>query len=420
MKLKEEEEKKINTYSEKYPNTIHSTIIGDMYEGIAKKLLDNTIFKGLDLRISSGQITNKDGEFSKEVDCMIVEGEGDPIPNTDKYIYDISNVIAVIEVKKNLNKDDLLDSYFKMAKLSEMFDPRDMSENEFRLFRDAFRSTVGMEVPEHKHISNHNLEIQMIYHTLLIETLMPLRIVFGFYGYSSMKSLRKGFINFLQDHVSTESNPIKGFSPGTFPNQIFTRSSSLIKANGMPYVSPLDENGFWEAYTSSSHNPLLHFLELLWTKLSYKHGISSLDIFGDELTMEAVFRFIGAKPIRKNENIGWEFRYVELPNDLDTSPVFYQWEPQELSWSEYLLITWLCNGESMNTESDIFLDVLQKDGSDEDSFLEKLNKKNLVYKDEENNLQLLTDECVTVIKGDKFYAGENKDGKMSKWVLNKD
>ena len=53
----------------------------------------------------------------------------------------------------------------------------------------------------------------MIYHTLLVETLMPLRVVFGFYGYKSMKSLRKGFINLLQEHVTTEvDNKIKGFS----------------------------------------------------------------------------------------------------------------------------------------------------------------------------------------------------------------
>lgn len=275
------------------------------------------------MKVTSGQITNKNGDLSPEVDCMIVVGEGDTIPNTDKHIYHISNVIAVIEVKKNLNKDDLLDSYFKMVKLSKMFDPKEMSENEYMLFRDAFRSAVGMEVPRHENISKYNLEIEMIYHTLLIETLMPLRIVFGFYGYSSMENLRKGFIKLLKENVSTEDNKIMGFSPISFPNQIFTRSSSLVKANGMPYVSPLDDTGFWDVYVSSNHNPLLHFLELLWTKLSYKYGISS-DLFGDDFMMEGVFRYIGAKPRRGNESIGWEFRYVGLPEDLDVSPFFYE------------------------------------------------------------------------------------------------
>jgi hypothetical protein len=416
LKLKEEEEKRIIDFTEKYSKTLHPTIIGDMYEGIAKDILNKVIFKGFDLRVTSGQITNQSGELSHEVDCMIVEGEGDPIPNTGKYIYDISKVLAVIEVKKNLNKNDLLDSYFKMVKLSEMFDPRDMSANEFRLFRDAFRSAVGMDVPKHEDISQYNLETQMVYHTLLIESLMPLRIVFGFYGYSSMNSLRQGYIKFLQGNITTDESQKKGFSPGSFPNQIFTRSSSLVKANGMPYAGFLDDNGFWEVYISSNHNPLLHFLELLWTKLSYKHGISS-ELFGDDLTMEGFFRFLGAKPRKQDEMIGWEFRYVELPSDLDTTPFFFDWEPTELSEHEFLLINWLCNGESMNTKSDIFKDLLKKAGTNEIAFLYQFKNKQLVYKDEGNNLQLLTDECITGIKNGKFYAGENKDGKMMKWLF---
>lgn len=416
LKLKEEEERKIKEFSTKYESTIHSTIIGDMYEGVAKKLLEKTIFKGLDLRVVSGQITNIDGDLSNEIDCMIVEGDGTPIPNTDKYIYNISNVIAVIEVKKNLNKADLLDSYYKMEKLGKMFDPREMSKNEYQLFRDAFRSIVGLEVPKHEEISKYDLEIQMIYHTLLIETLMPLRIVFGFYGYSTMNSLRQGFIKLLEEHISSEENEVKGFSPGSFPNQIFTRSSSLVKGNGMPYVGPLNEDGFWEMFVSSTHNPLLHFLELLWTKLSYKYGISS-DFFGDELSIEGFFRYIGAKPLKDKGTIGWEFRYIELPNDLDTTPFFFEWEPFELTKQEFLLVSWLCSGESMNTKSDIFKDLLKEAGTDEEKFLKELKNKRLLYKDEKDNLVLLTDECITGIKNGKYYAGENKDGKMMRWLF---
>jgi hypothetical protein len=419
LKLKAEEEKKINEFSSKYETTLHPTIIGDMYEGAAKNLLEKTIFKQLDLKVTSGQIVNKKGDLSAEVDCMIVEGNGQQIPNTDKYIYDISDVIAVIEIKKNLNKADLLDSYFKMEKLSRMFDPRDMSENEYRMFRDAFRSITRIEVPAHKDVDKFPLEIQMIYHTLLVESLMPLRIVFGFYGYKSMQSLRQGFINFLDNHISTEEKLIKGFGPGSFPNHIFTRNSSLVKANGMPYFGTLDENSFWEVYISSTHNPLLHFLELLWTKLSYKHGISS-DVFGDDLSMEGFFRYLGAKPKEVNNQVGWEFRYDELTKDFDTTPFFYAWEPHELTEYEFIVVNWLCGGEELNTKSDMFNDLLKEAGINEESFVKQLNLKNLVYKDKVDNLRLLTDECVTGIKNGSFYAGENKDGRMMSWLLKKD
>lgn len=73
----------------------------------------------------------------------------------------------------------------------------------------------------------------------------------------------------------------------------------------------------------------------------------------------------------------------------------------------------------MNAESDIFKSLLKEVGTDEDSFIKELNNKKLVYKDEESNLFLLTDECITGIKNDKYYAGENKDGKMRKWFNKK-
>lgn len=417
LKLKEEEENKISKFSEEFPHSLHRTIIGDMYEGLTKKLLEKTIFKELNLKITSGQIINKKGDFSTEIDCMIVVGDGVPIPNTEKHIYDISDVIAVIEVKKNLNKSDLIDSYLKMAKLTQMFDPRDMSESEYRLFRDAFISVVGIEVPPHDKISEFKLEIQMIYHTLLVETLMPLRIVFGFYGYRSMKSLREGFIKLLEENISIEDETIKGFSPISFPNQIFTYNSSLVKTNGMPYVGPLERNDFWQIYVSSNHNPLLHLLELLWTKLSYKYQISS-ELFGEELTMEVLYRYLGAKAIKQGELVGWEFLYTELPSDIGDSPLFYEWEPTELTREEFILINMLCNGNSINTSSEIFINLLEQNGNNEDSFLKRLNDKRLIFKARNGDLSLLTDECIAGIKDGKFYAGENKDGKMRRWLLN--
>lgn len=84
----------------KYEIVRHGPTIGDMYEGLTSDLLNKAIFEGLDVRIASGKIKNKEGEFSNEIDCMIVEGEGERIPYTDKYIYDMTQVIAVLEIKK--------------------------------------------------------------------------------------------------------------------------------------------------------------------------------------------------------------------------------------------------------------------------------------------------------------------------------
>ncbi|MBW0931380.1 DUF6602 domain-containing protein [Priestia megaterium] len=417
LDLKKKEEEAIDKFQKEVVNLNHPTIIGDMYEGTAEKILNKTIFKGLDLKIVSGQIINKDRKKSAQVDCMIVEGEGNQIPNTNEWIYDISQVIAVFEVKKNLHKADLVDSYNKMLKINDIFDPVDMTENEYSLFRDSFRSAVGMEVPDHKDIDQYSVDIQMIYHTLLMETVMPLRIVFGFYGYKDMKNLREGFVSFLKENVTEDVNQaVKGFGPGSFPSLIFTRSSSLLKINGIPYKPSLDKNGFWDVYTSSNHNPLFHLLEILWTKLSYKHGISS-DIFGEDLQIENLYRFLRSKAIVRDEKIGWEYNYIELPDDLDLDPLYIDWEPEELSEAEHLLVAWLCREESMNTKSSMFNDLLKRYNLDENEILGSLKAKRLVYKDNNNDLRLLTDQCATVTKNGKFYAGENKDGKMEKWAV---
>jgi hypothetical protein len=65
----------------------------------------------LNLRVVSGFITNSDGELSDQIDCMLVQGEGERIPYTDDFKYNIDNVIAVIEVKKNLYSKEIESAY---------------------------------------------------------------------------------------------------------------------------------------------------------------------------------------------------------------------------------------------------------------------------------------------------------------------
>lgn len=83
--------------------------------------MDKAIFDNLDLRVVSGKITNSTGNMSKQIDCIIVCGSGNKLPFTDEYVYDISNVIAVIEVKKNFYTKDLDSSYHNMISVTNTF-----------------------------------------------------------------------------------------------------------------------------------------------------------------------------------------------------------------------------------------------------------------------------------------------------------
>lgn len=95
---------------EPYLNIGHNPTIGEMYEGLTHQLMERTIFKDFNMHVVSGKIINASGKLSKQIDCMIVIGEGEKLPYTDNYIYNINNVIAVIEVKKKLFSNDLSDA----------------------------------------------------------------------------------------------------------------------------------------------------------------------------------------------------------------------------------------------------------------------------------------------------------------------
>ena len=83
-------------------NLSYGPMTGDRYEGLTSNLLDRAVFDGPDLRVVDGKITNASGKLSDQIDCMLVHGEGTPIPYTTSFIYRIGQVLAVVEVKKTL------------------------------------------------------------------------------------------------------------------------------------------------------------------------------------------------------------------------------------------------------------------------------------------------------------------------------
>ncbi len=105
----DEEIKKLDAFDVK-----HKPTIGEMYEGLTTDILNRMIPKDLGLTITHGFITEESGIMTKEVDCMLVKGEGIQVPYTDKYKWHVKDVIAVLEVKKKLYSNELSDSYFHL------------------------------------------------------------------------------------------------------------------------------------------------------------------------------------------------------------------------------------------------------------------------------------------------------------------
>lgn len=398
----------------KYEVIDHGPTIGDMYEGLAADILNKTMFKGLDIRVVSGKIRNSYGVFSNEVDCMIVEGEGERIPYTEKFIYNYSQVIAVLEIKKNLYKHELIDSYNKMKKVYSIGDSLVVNMNSFR---DSFVSIVKKELPEYKDVEDLSFSEQMIYHSLLIEDTMPVRIVFGYYGYKDEYGLRNGLINILKEGHNAGDNFV--FSPVILPDLIISRESSLIKLDGMPYIGSIDPvDGFWHLCASSNNNPLLHLIEFIWTKLSYKYDISS-DIFGEDLKIEGLHPLLKAKAVKQGDKTGWEYDYFELSRKkLNHGPVYREWEPHEIDDYQAYILTCLCREGILDINEVGFQNWIKKEAIDLDNMLIDLNKKGLTFLNR-NKLTLLTKQCQVLTYGGKWYAADNKSGQFTRWINKK-
>lgn len=253
-----------------------------------------------------------------------------------------------------------------------------------------------------------------------MEAFHPLRIVIGYYGYTTEYGLREGFVKKLEEIM--KDGPVKGYSPGSFPSLYICGNNTIIKNNGMPMGIPLtNEEFYFPVLISSTERPMYHLLELIWTRLSYKFGISS-DIFGDDYDIEAAHPFISCKERKiDDDNWGWEFMYHPYTRKQLSAPLVSQpWMPTEVSKPEYTLLNVLSRVGSVEFDTDKqFQKFIEDNSLNTANFLKELAVKRLIYIDE-GKVGLLVDELHIVFSPDgKVYAGENKSGEMTNYFLKK-
>lgn len=404
VNLKEKGVKEI----EPYLNIGHNPTIGNMYEGLTKQLLNKAIFKNLSLHVSSGKIKNIHGVLSNQIDCMIVTGKGENIPFTNDYIYEVNDVIAVIEVKKNLFSKDLEDAYNNLRSVSDIAEPNRSLDT--ALLRNAYKLIAKEELPEPKEVEKISLEKQLIYHSLVMECFLPARIIFGYNGFISEFSLREKFINYIYNKLDAKGYE-KAFGVITLPNLIICGENTLVKTNGFPYAAGLTTDD-WLLYASYNKKPLFLLLEIIWTKLSSIYSISS-EIFDDEIIFEAPRPLLVAIPHKE----GWEYQHINYTKqELKQLPEEFNWEPVQVSEVEFCLISMLCNGRKVYTDDKDFLDFLKSYGVSLDNIIRKLNLERILYLDT-SEIKLLTEQCHCMVTPDGYFVGENKDGRMMRWSI---
>jgi len=391
--------------------------IGEIFEGITAELLNKAIFKDLNLKmVERSFIYNDSGVMSSEMDCLLVVGDGQKISFTNRYKYHIKDVIAVFQVKKNLYANDIDDSHQNLRSVIEVSEPRTAEPFVGRLHRDAYKLLTSKELPNKERRERFNDRESIIYHLLMMEAFHPLRIVIGYYGYSTEYGLREGFVKKLEEIF--KNGPVKGYSPVSFPSLFICGNSTIIKNNGMPMGIPFTEDEYyWNILTSSNGKPMYHLLELIWSRLSYKYNISS-DIFGDDFEIEATHPFISCKERKiDNDNFGWVFMYHPLTRkQLSMSLVSTPWVPSEINKDKYTILHVLSQVGIVDINTDEqFLKFIKESKLDAEKIIKELAEARLVYVDE-GKMGLLVDELLMVFSPDgKVYAGENKSGEMTNY-----
>lgn len=398
----------------------HRVTIGNMYEGLTQDFLQIALFEELNLNIVTNSfIINKAGIRSNEMDILIIEGDGDQLPYTDQYDVDIKQVIAVIQVKKKLNKKSIIDGYENLRNVLEIADVIEYEDYHRSLFINSYQSICNEHVFDNGSLRKHfdSSTKEAIFHILKEEVTMPPRILLGYEGYSSEKSLRDGFVNFLFENVSTADNLILGFTPLHFPNLIINEKTSIIKNNAMPFVGHLI-NGDWPFYTTNTANPIYNMLEIIWTRISYKYNLSS-DVFGEDLALSGANVFLLGNIVNCGGNIGWNFHYETMSKKTLTMeyPV-EEWHPTKLTMEQHHIVAYLCENNK------ILVTKINKELGrigctvNVDEFIKSITETRLVGIDGRKYLRLLTKQCQCMFFKEDFYAADNKTGQFTRWASN--
>lgn len=407
----DEEKEKLDSY-----NLTHGPTIGAMYEGLTKDVINKSIPPELSLQVVSGFAHHKD-QLSGEIDCMLVKGVGEAIPFTTKFKWPVSDVIAVFEVKKSLNAEEIEDSFNHLRQVSQLYSEylhSDEANASFNLEwpRKVFAQLTGVIPPSHHDAHNLSFDLEMIYHTLVTEFCGPIRVLVGHHGWKKEKTFRDHIYKLL---LARMKNPA-GMGVGSFPQLMIAGNHSIVKANGFPYV-PHMHKGMWMFLNSTSHNPIRLLLELIFTKLD---GLYGTDLtFDDSSDAEAMSPCLLTRAIKKESSVGWEYQYLEFSEkDLQSRGGTYKWEPAELSDAQAVIIHRLCAGEEVSIKSQSFVELAANAQGGFDAFLKSLTDTQLLAL-KDDLLVLITQKCQVVIMPDgKIRAGENNCNQMSQWIAN--
>lgn len=214
----------------------HKGDLGDAFEGLSQLISDILCQQtSNDIRVVKGQISFG-GKISNQIDRMIVIGSGTEMgPNTNKFEYDINQVLAIIEVKKTLNKTELKSSLRLIGKLRadfEEFVNKSDKYPKWAIESATERFSRMIDFLKLRDRGEGILEVitQRLGRDLVFEEIAPLMIVHGFDGYST----KSGFASAFSDVI--EETGSDGRSFWRVPNLTICDEMYITKNGYYPFV----------------------------------------------------------------------------------------------------------------------------------------------------------------------------------------
>jgi hypothetical protein len=395
----------------KYHIINHPVMIGEMYEGMTKDVLAQIILPNLDLRVVSGKILSSDKVFSKQIDCMLVVGEGNKIPHTNNYIYSIDNVIAVIEVKKNLFSKEIEDAFSNLNSFYRWVQYEKLSETEKTILFNAF-STIFYGIKIHDDIEDQTLTEKMTYYNLIMDAVNPVRCIWAYEGLKTEENLRRSLLNLIDKNVGES-----GFQPFNFPDLIICQNSTIVKANGMPYGLPFSLTGIWPFICTSDKNPLYFLISQIWYRLIYRFNLSHKNIFEEFFFSTEFTPFIGALISADDKGTPSWFYY-----NTDEKSDFYRYNDVPFSLIDklqLLILIRLFKEPFIDCEKDAELGSLLKANNLIVSAFVQLMLLTEVVKLDDTKIMLIDKENTGIIHIDGNHYAFLGDKEKMIWIKNK-
>lgn len=381
----------------------HGPTIGDMYEGLTKEMMNKAIFKNLDLKVCSGFIFNEETESSKQIDCMIVVGDGIKIPFSEIYKYNINQVIAVIEVKKDLFGKEMDLAYKNLLSVKNIVKPDHGMTID--ILEQAYENVTGRKLPDQQELDKMTEEEQYLYHALVVEAYMPIRIIFGYGGFSTEKSFREVFMEYISKKFK-----VKGYGVTSIPSLIIAGERSILKTNGIPFaISNKNQKlGEWYALGSANKAPIFFLLYLIWTRLYYLFPDLPEEIFDNtEISINPLMKAKGRKE-------GWEYTFIETELEDSNEKL---WKPFEITLMSNVLLKMIEKGYTITLNNELMIEECKKNGEDYNEVISDLLYKRIIYVNNDI-IGILSDNWMTVIYNGKYYFGDNFNNRMLQWYNN--